>query len=151
MPNGKYNGQKLTFSAKEIELPGNQSSAVITFDAICFSRPNPVEYSWKLDRDSTWSSWQVEDYAVLSDLSDGENIFFVKARIKGLPVDVLPLAEIKVVVDIAIYRQPWFFPTLFLIVSLIGILLLFSAILKTCGSCISATTNSARGLRFSAT
>ena len=58
-------------------------------------------------------------------------MFFVKARIKGLPVDVLPLAEIKVVVDIAIYRQPWFFPTLFLIVSLIGILLLFSAILKT--------------------
>jgi len=127
----KYNGQKLPFSAKVIKLPGNQSSAVITFDAICFSRPNPVEYSWKLNRDSAWSSWQVEDYAVLSDLSDGENTFYVKARIKGLPVDVLPLAEIKVVVDIAIYRQPWFFPTLFLIVSLIGILLLFSAILKT--------------------
>lgn len=127
----KYNGQKLPFSAKVIKLPGNQSSAVITFDAICFSRPNPVEYSWKLDRDSAWSSWQVEDYAVLSDLSDGENTFYVKARIKGLPVDVLPLAEIKVVVDIAIYRQPWFFPTLFLIVSLIGILLLFSAVLKT--------------------
>lgn len=127
----KYNGQKLPFSANEIELPGNQSSAVITFDAICFSRPNPVEYSWKLDRDSAWSAWQMEDYAVLSDLPDGENTFYVKARIKGLPVDVLPLAEIKVVVDIAVYRQPWFFPTLFLIVSLIGILLLFSAVLKT--------------------
>jgi ligand-binding sensor domain-containing protein len=127
----KCNNQKIPFSSGSIHLSHNQNSAVITFDAICFNRPNPVEYSWKLDRDSTWSSWQVEDYAVLSHLPDGENTFYVKAKIKGLPVDVLPLAEMNVVVEIAIYRQPWFFPTLFLLVSLIGILLLFSAVLKS--------------------
>lgn len=125
----KFNGQKLPFTSSPIELPRNQNSAVITFDAICFNRPNPVEYSWKLENDSEWSAWQLEDYAVLSNLSDGQTRLMVRAQIKGLPIDEPVQAEIKIRVRMAIYRQPWFFPTIFIFISLVGIALLFSAII----------------------
>ncbi|MBN2636861.1 MAG: histidine kinase [Prolixibacteraceae bacterium] len=126
----KYNGKKLPFTAQIIELPSNQNSVVVTFDAICFSRPNQVEYSWKLENDTTWSAWQQEDYAVLSDLSDGKTRFMVRAQIKGYPIDVPALAEIEILVRMAIYRQPWFFPALFAFISLAGIAFLLLAIIE---------------------
>ncbi|MGE0021775.1 MAG: two-component regulator propeller domain-containing protein [Draconibacterium sp.] len=126
----KYNGKKLPFSAKIITLPSNQNSTVITFDAICFNRPNPVEYSWKSENDTTWSAWQQEDYAVLSGLSDGKTRLMVRAQIKGYPIDVPALAEIEILVRMAIYRQPWFFPALFALISLAGITFLLLAIIE---------------------
>jgi ligand-binding sensor domain-containing protein len=118
----KCDGEKLSYSTKTIELGRNQNSAVITFGAICFNRPNPVEYSWILGSDKEWSAWQPEDYAVLSGLSDGQTKIKVRARVRGLPLENTPEAEVNIVVNLAIYRQPWFFPTLLGLVSLLVIL-----------------------------
>jgi hypothetical protein len=126
----KLNGQKLPFTLHHLVLPRNQNSAVVTFDAICFNRPNPVQYSWKLESDTVWSDWQEEDYAVISGLKDGANKIIVRARIKGLPISEIPQANISIQVQMAIYRQPWFLPTLFVFISLIGICFLFIALLR---------------------
>lgn len=126
----KCNGQKLPFTSTNIELPRNQNSAVITFETICFNRPNPVQYSWKLEHDTVWSAWQEEDYAVISGLEDGLTKFEVRARIKGLPLSVPAQTDIGIRVRMAIYRQAWFFPTIFALISLIGIISLGATLLQ---------------------
>jgi ligand-binding sensor domain-containing protein len=125
----KVNGKLVPFTAKRIDLERNQNSAVITFDAICFNRPNPVEYSWKLGT-SGWSAWQYEDYAVLSGLPDGRATLSVRARVKGLPLDTPVELSLPLLVRIAFYRQPWFWVTVFAIVSLIGSLLMVASWLR---------------------
>lgn len=126
----RCNGRLLPFSSGFIELQPNQNSAIITFESICFNRPNPVQYSWKRESDLVWSAWQEEDYAILEGLEDGNTRILLRARVKGLPLQVPPQISIDFKVRIAIYRQEWFFPTLFLLISLIGISLLVSALLK---------------------
>lgn len=126
----KLNGQKLPFTSQNHILPQNQNSAVVTFDAICFNRPNPVQYSWKLESDTAWSAWQEEDYAVISGLKDGLSKIIVRAKIRGLPSTEVAQANIGIQVQLALYRQPWFFPTLFVFISLIGIFFLFIALLR---------------------
>jgi sensor histidine kinase YesM len=124
----KCDGKKLSYSSKTIELGRNQNSTVITFGTICFNRPNPVEYSWMLESDKEWSAWQPEDYAVLSGLSDGQTKIKVRARVRGLPLEYTTEAEMNIVVNLAIYRQPWFFPTvlgLILILVILAVVLLF--------------------------
>lgn len=126
----KCNGIKLPFSSSDVHLPRNQNSAIITFETVCFNRPNPVQYSWKLEHDANWSGWQDEDYAVLSGLKDGLTRLQVRARIKGLPVSDQAQAAIGINVQIALYRQPWFSPALFFLISIIGIVLLGFTILQ---------------------
>ncbi len=116
----KCNGLKLPFKAGDIKLPRNQSSAVITLDAICFNRPNPVQYSWKFSGEKEWSPWQEENYIVLSGLTDGRHLLEVKARVKGLPLDTPAMTTQMIGVRLAFYRQPWFFPVVFILLSLIG-------------------------------
>jgi hypothetical protein len=125
----KLNGKPLPYTVKSIEIERNQNSAVITFDAICFIRPNPVEYSWRIGS-SGWSAWQYEDYAVLSGLSDGHTTLSVRARVKGLPIDAPVEIFLPLLVRIAIYRQPWFWFTMFAIISLIGSLLMVASWLR---------------------
>lgn len=125
----KVNGKSVPFTAKRIDLERNQNSAVITFDAICFNRPNAVEYSWKLGS-SGWSAWQYEDYAVLSGLADGRTTLSVRARVKGLSLDTPVEIILPLLVRIAFYRQPWFWFTVFAIISLLGSLLMVASWLR---------------------
>jgi hypothetical protein len=124
------NSIQLPYDTRNVKLPPDQNSAVITFDAICFSRPNPVEYSWKLESDTDWSEWQGENYAVLSGLSDGKNDVIVRARVPGLPSNETAQAGISIMVKLALYRQPWFFPAIFALFSTLGLIVLAYALLK---------------------
>jgi hypothetical protein len=116
----KCNGKKLPFTYGMIELPRNQFSAIITLDAICVNRPNPVQYAWRLGKDSLWSDWQEEDYFVLSGLTDGKHLLEVRARVKGLPLETPALTSQLIWVRMAFYRQPWFFPAIFILISFLG-------------------------------
>ncbi len=61
------NNKSILYNQKNIELPRNDRTAVAKFETICFNRPNPTRYSWKIkDRDQDWSPWQKEDYVVLT-------------------------------------------------------------------------------------
>lgn len=117
-----FNGQRLPFDQKTISLPKNDRTAIVQFETICFNRPKSAQYSWKIEGSKhDWSPWQEEDYAVLTDLHDGEFQVQVKGRIPGLPnaeaVSMMPL-----VVNLAIWKQDWFFPTLLGLVSLLVLL-----------------------------
>lgn len=125
----KINGKPLSFTSKSIELGRNQNSAVVNFEAVCFNRPNAVEYSWKLGS-SGWSDWQYEDYAVLSGLPDGRTNLSVRARVKGLPLDGPVEVILPLLVRIAFYRQPWFWVTVFALISLLGSLLIVASWLR---------------------
>lgn len=125
----KVNGKPMPFTTKNIVLERNLNSAVITFDAICFNRPNPVEYSWRIGS-TGWSEWQYEDYAVLTGLYDGRTTLSVRARVKGLPLDAPAEIDIPLLVRIAFYRQPWFWFTIFAIISLAGSLLMVASWLR---------------------
>jgi ligand-binding sensor domain-containing protein len=58
------NTQKLSYHLPSITLEPNQRSATVSFEAICFNRPTPVQFSWKLEGGkSEWSPWQEESYA----------------------------------------------------------------------------------------
>lgn len=125
-----FNGQRLPFDQKEISLPKNDRTAIVQFEAICFNRPKSAQYSWKIERHKhDWSPWQEEDYAVLTDLHDGESQIQVRVRIPGLP-KAEAMTAMPLVVNLAIWKQDWFFPTLLGIVSLL-VLLSISMLYKT--------------------
>lgn len=118
----KCNGYKLPFESKEFRLEPNQNSLVLTFDAIAYNRPKPIQYSWKIGNDTIWSAWQEDNYTVISGLHDGLTTIKVRARINGLPQSNLAQSEVNCFVNIALYRQAWFFPTLLALVSLLVVL-----------------------------
>jgi ligand-binding sensor domain-containing protein len=126
----KCNEKRLPFHFSNIELQPNQNSATITFEVIGFNRPNPVQYSWKLGKDSIWSAWQQEDYAVISGLQDGQTRLMVRAMVKGLPMSAPSVVQTDLIVRMAVYRQPWFFPALFAFITLLGILSLGFTLLR---------------------
>lgn len=126
----KCNGNLVPFNARSVTLKPNQNSAIIKFEAICFNRPNPVKYSWKLNTDTNWTPWQEEDYAVLSSLRDGQTTLQVRAQVDGLPQSAPSTTELNLQVQIAIYRQPWFFPAIFSLISLVGIIVLLLSIFR---------------------
>ena len=116
------NGQRLPFDQKTISLPRNDRTAVIQFESICFNRPKSAQYSWKIEGGKhDWSAWQNEDYAVLSNLHDGEFQIQVKVRIPGLP-NAEAATMMPLMVNLAIWKQDWFFPTLLGLVSLLVLL-----------------------------
>lgn len=125
----KINGTKLPFTTGKIELPPNQNSMVVTFNSVCFNRPNPEEYSWRLGT-GPWSDWQEDNYAVLSGLKDGQTSLGVRARIRGLPLELPAQADFPLYVKLAVYRQPWFWPAIFLILSLAGTISLVVVLMK---------------------
>jgi streptogramin lyase len=125
----KINGQRVPFTTGRIDLPPNQNAMVASFSTICFNRPNPVEFSWKLEN-GNWSDWQEENYAVLSGLKDGHNTLSVRARIRGLPLDSPAQADFPVHIRLAVYRQAWFWPAIFLLLSLAGLVSLVIVLMR---------------------
>ncbi len=116
------NGKTILFNQDLLVLPKNDRSAVIQFETICFNRPKAARFSWKIGESSQeWSAWQEENYAVLTNLSDGKSVLQVRSRIPGLP-DYEAIASISLAVNIAIWRQKWFFPTMLGLVSLLVLL-----------------------------
>lgn len=126
----KCNGKPLAFNTRTMALLPNQNSAVITFEAICFSRPNPVQYSWRLESDPEWSEWQEENYAVISGLSHGRSALMVRARIPGLPLTAPVEERMEIRVEMAIYRQAWFFPAIFAFLTFNGLFFFTLALLR---------------------
>lgn len=121
-----FNGKPLLYTQKEIELPKNDRTAVIQFETICFNRPKPARYSFRINEDGKeWSAWQDENYAVLTNLDDGNSLVEVRTMIPGLPGSET-LGSILVKVRIALWKQEWFFPTL---LGLVSILVFLSLIL----------------------
>lgn len=118
-----FNGQTLPYNQQQITLPRNNRSAVIQFDAVCFNRPNPVQYSWKIEGSGAdWSAWQKEDYAVLTNLHNGIWNFQVRMKVSGLPIEETT-ESLFVKVNLALWKQDWFFPT---VLGLVSLLVLFS-------------------------
>jgi ligand-binding sensor domain-containing protein len=116
-----FNGERITYNDEMVELPRNQRSAIFTFDAICYNRPSPVQYSWKLSTDTVWSVWQIENYAFVSNLTDGKSEIMLRVKFPGLP-DTKATSSLMVKVRVAVWKQPWFFPTLFGLFALLSIL-----------------------------
>jgi ligand-binding sensor domain-containing protein len=120
----KCNGQFLPYNEGMFRLPPNDQTAIAEFDAICFNRPNPVQYSWKLDKDTIWSPWQESNYVVLSGLTDGKKLLRVRARVPGLPLLEFATASIILQVNLAMYKQAWFFPALFSLIAASALVIL---------------------------
>ena len=117
-----FNGKTIPFNQDLMVLPKNDRSAVIQFETICFNRPKAAQYSWKIEgSEQDWSAWQKEDYAVLTNLPDGKSVLQVKTKIPGLP-DSEAIASILLTVNIAIWKEEWFFPTMLGLVSLLVLL-----------------------------
>jgi ligand-binding sensor domain-containing protein len=126
----KCNGQSLPYDAGLFRLPSNDQTAIVEFDAICFNRPNPVQYSWKFDSKAEWSPWQETNYVVLSGLTDGKKLLQVRARVPGLPLPEFATASLTLQVNLALYKQAWFFPALFGLLVLLA-LIIFILLLRT--------------------
>jgi len=108
------NGEILAFNEATAVLRSNENSLIVNFDAICFNRPNPVQFSWKLDsKTSEWSTWDERSYAVISGLRNGKTTISLRARVPGLPLAEQASSSLTVQVKMAVYRRTWFFPTLF--------------------------------------
>jgi hypothetical protein len=117
-----FNGKAIPFNQDLLVLPNNDRSTVIQFETICFNRPKAAQFSWRIDESSgEWSAWQEENYAVLTNLIDGKSVLQVRSRIPGLP-DSETIASISLLVNIAIWKQEWFFPTMLGLVSLLVLL-----------------------------
>lgn len=120
------NGKPLFYTQKEITLPRNDRTAVIQFETISFNRPKAARFSWRIGGSKQdWSPWQTENYAVLTNLPDGHSVFEIKTLIPGLP-NSETTSSIPITVNIALWKQEWFFPAL---LGLVSILVLLSLIL----------------------
>jgi ligand-binding sensor domain-containing protein len=126
----KCNGQSLLFDAAQFRLPSNDQTVIVEFDAICFNRPNPVQYSWKASNNAEWSPWQESNYVVLSGLTDGKKLLHVRARVPGLPLPEFASASLTLQVNLTLYKQTWFFPALFGLIVLLA-LFVFVMLLRT--------------------
>ncbi len=115
-----FNGKPLPFNLNQIKLPRNERTAIVQFETICFNQPKMAEYSWRIG-DGEWTSWQKEDYAVLTELYDGKLNFEVRTKIPGLPNSETSTSMI-LNVSVAFWKQAWFFPTLLALVSLLVVL-----------------------------
>jgi ligand-binding sensor domain-containing protein/two-component sensor histidine kinase len=128
-----FNGERLTFNQEKISLPKNDRTAIVQFETICFNRPKAAQYSWRIDgEEHDWSPWQEQDYAVLTDLHDGKTQIQVKVRIPGLP-NAEASTSLPLVVNLSVWKQEWFFPSLLGLVSLLvllSIMLLFQTRMK---------------------
>jgi len=117
-----FNGSQLFYNQNNIKLPRNDRMAVIQFETICYNRPKPPLYSWKIEgSQQDWSAWQKEDYAVLTNLPDGKSVLMVKTKVPGLP-NSESYVTIPLLVSLALWKQQWFFPAITGLVSLLVIL-----------------------------
>ena len=120
------NGELLPYDTHGVTLPRNSLNAILTFDAICFNRPMPVQYAWRLTgrsrgKDTLWSDWSENKYVVLSGLSLRKNAIEVRARIPGLPLKTPAQTRFILETRVALWRQPWFFPALFTLMAFLSL------------------------------
>jgi ligand-binding sensor domain-containing protein len=122
----KCNGESLPYKVTRFSLPVNNQTAIVEFDAICFNRPYPVQYAWKTNGND-WSPWQESNYAVLTGLSHGNCEVQARARVPGLPLPEYATASLILRINLALWKQNWFFPSLFGLFALMALvtLLLF--------------------------
>lgn len=125
-----FNGKAIPFNQNTLELPRNDRSAVLQFETICFNRPKATQYSWRIAGESKeWTAWQEENFAVLTNLPDGESVLEVRTKIPGLPGSET-IASISLFANLAIWKQDWFFPVLsgtILLLVIVSVFLLFQA------------------------
>ncbi|HPT32668.1 MAG TPA: histidine kinase, partial [Prolixibacteraceae bacterium] len=126
----KCNGFSLPYSSTLFHLPANNQTAIVEFDAICFNRPKPVQFSWKQENEKEWTPWQESNYAVLTGLTNGKCQVYVRARIPGLPLPEYATASLVLQVNLALWKQAWFFPSLFGLLALLALITLV-LLLKT--------------------
>lgn len=120
-----FNDSLITYHQNYIKLPRNEQMAIVQFETVCYNRPNPALYSWKIEGSSQdWSPWRKEDYAVIKNLPDGQCILQVRTRIPGLP-DSLTTTSMPLIVSLALWKQVWFFPVITGLISLLVVLSLF--------------------------
>lgn len=104
----------LAYHDKTVRLERNQQTAIVAFDAICFNRPKPTQYSWRVaGRNGTWSAWREEEYAVITDLPSGTSALELRARTPGLALEDYAMDSIKIVTAVVVWKQAWFFQALF--------------------------------------
>jgi len=103
-------------------------TTIINFIAVGNNRPQETSYTYRLVKNkvaTAWSPWQKEQYAILTDLEDGEYEFELKAGLANQEKKDLNTAKIRLQVDIAFYKEalfPWYIFTLGLL-SALGIYL----------------------------
>jgi ligand-binding sensor domain-containing protein/anti-sigma regulatory factor (Ser/Thr protein kinase) len=120
----EFNGEQIPFGQKQLKLPRNSTTAIVQFETICYNRPKPAQYSWKIEgRDWEWQPWTEKDYGVLHDLPDGKTTLLIKTKIPGLP-GAEKIISMPIIVSVALWRQAWFFPSLLGIIILLVIIAL---------------------------
>jgi hypothetical protein len=121
------NDQLLAFGDESATLEKNQQVAVITFDAVCFSRPKPTQYSWRVEG-RNWSDWREEEYAIVPNLPSGASKLELRARTPGLSAETYATDSIEIRTAVVLWKQAWFFQALFGLFAflvLIAILLIY--------------------------
>lgn len=119
------NGDLLPYHTREVSLPRNAVNAILTFDAVSFDRPLPVQYSWRLTgagKDTLWSSWSENDYVVLSGLPRRKTTLELRARVPGLPMASPALSSLMLKKHVVLWRQKWFFPALFAVMAFLSLI-----------------------------
>ena len=122
----EINGQEIGFYQDSIivELPYNINEVKISFEAIGFSRPQATQYAYRLvEQNSDWSSWQEEDYVLLTGLNSGTHHFEVKSRIIGISHEKTTATRLLITIDLPFWNEPDFYIyALIIMVLLTGLL-----------------------------
>lgn len=119
------NGELLPYNTREVSLPRNAVNAILTFDAVSFDRPLPLQYSWRLSgtgNETLWSSWSENDYVVLSGLPGRKTSLELRARVPGVPMASPALSSLLLNTHIALWKREWFFPALFAVMGFLSLI-----------------------------
>ncbi|MBA5629681.1 helix-turn-helix and ligand-binding sensor domain-containing protein [Moheibacter lacus] len=114
-------GQKsrdLKLTGEEI-LENQEKNLIIYFTVPQFNKMNKVEYSYLLSDGNSkdWSKWNIQAFAEFNNLSWGEYVFQVKARVGDVELD--EIKEFRFLI-----KKPWYISNLALLVYLIIFVLL---------------------------
>ena len=121
----QLDGISVPFKQNIFELPHNNRSAILHLDAVCFNRPDPVEYSWRFSENNSWSDWDKGNYMIFTNLLHGTSKLEIRARVPGLPNSEVQ-TSIILKVNLAMWNQRWFLPAL---IATFSIIILLSAVL----------------------
>ncbi|MBO0951833.1 sensor histidine kinase [Fibrella forsythiae] len=105
----KLNNQRLPFAYADsvFSLPGNQTTAHVTFEVLGDNRPDNTQFAWQLDN-GPWSNWQTEPFTILRDYNGGEHTVRLKARSGGLNEAREQITSVRFNAAISWYNNPSF-------------------------------------------
>ncbi|MBK8701377.1 MAG: histidine kinase [Saprospiraceae bacterium] len=95
---------------RPLSIPEGTSNVVVRFEAVGFTRPLLTQYQYRLN-DEPWSSWSPQGEAILSDLTDGNYVFEVRAGPTDEGFNPTYTDHIRFSVQLPFYKSAWF-PTL---------------------------------------